>query len=76
MNLVSDEVEFRRVNSSAGKNGNTNYYYTFEDTERSFQVFSRNDCSKDLKAGDKVHIIFESRLWDNKLQFNMVGVQK
>lgn len=76
MRLVSDEVEFRRMNESEGKNGNKNYYYTFEDANGSFQVFSRNDCSKDLKKGDLTHIIFESRLWDNKLQFNMVGVQK
>ena len=76
MTLVSDEVEFRRVNVSDGKNGNKNYYYTFEDDKGSMQVFSRVDCTGQLKKGDKLHIIFESRIWDNRLQFNMVGVQK
>lgn len=73
MVLVSDEVEFRRVSETTGKNGGTNYYYTFEDDKGSFQVFSRQ--AFDLKKGEKTHIIFETRLWDNRLQFNMIGVQ-
>lgn len=76
MKLISDEVEFRRMNSTVGKTGKQNYYYTFEDEKGSFQVFSRVDCSKEVKTGEKVHIVYESRLWDNKLQFDMVGVQK
>lgn len=49
MQLVSESLEFRRVNTSVGKNGNTNYYYTFEDENGSFQLFSREDLTSELK---------------------------
>lgn len=76
MKLFSDDVEFRRVNITDGKTGNKNYYYTFEDENQSFQVFSRNDCTSGLNKGDKVNLIFDSRVWDNKLQFNLISMEK
>lgn len=72
MNLVSqDLVEFRVCRSTPSKDGNsTNYYYTFEDDEQSFQVFSRKRL--DLKKGDLGKMVFSTRLWDNKLQYDFI----
>lgn len=76
MRLVSnDVVEFRFCNSSASRSGNgTNYYYTFEDDNKSFQCFSRVDFTSRIKKGDKVKLIFDTRLWEDKLQFNLTDI--
>ncbi len=76
MQLVSESLEFRRVNTSQGKNGNTNYYYTFEDQNGSFQLFSREDLTAELKKGQSYPLIFEGRLWNGNIQFNLVGIYK
>lgn len=79
MQLLTEEpVEFRRVRTSPSKSdpNKMNYYYTFEDdSEGSFQIFSRENFSGLLK-GDMVNLNFATRLWDNKLQFDLIGVDK
>lgn len=72
MKVVSDEfVEFRRVNESQGNNG-TNYYYYFEDENSSFQLFSKKKFS--LNKGSLYTLVFVTRIWDNKLSFNLEDV--
>lgn len=72
MRLVSDElVEFRRRNESEGQNGK-NYYYYFEDENMPFQLFSKKEL--DLVKGCMYTLVFSTRLWDNKLQFNLEDV--
>lgn len=76
MQLVSEKLEFRRVNVSDGKNGNKNYYYTFEDENGSFQLFSRNDLTSELVKGQSYSLIFNTRLWNGSLNFNLQGIYK
>lgn len=72
MKVVSDEfVEFRRVNESQGNNG-INYYYYFEDENSSFQLFSKKKFS--LNKGSLYTLVFITRIWDNKLSFNLEDV--
>lgn len=76
MQLVSEQVEFRRFNVTDGKNGQKNYYYTFEDDHGSFQLYSRNDFSAELIKGESYPLIFQTFLWDNRLNFNLIGIYK
>lgn len=72
MRLVSDElVEFRRRNETEGQNGK-NYYYYFEDDNSSFQLFSKRKF--DLEKGNLYSLVFSTRIWDNKLNFNLEDV--
>lgn len=78
MKLVADQVcEFRRVVSRPANNGNgINYYYHFEDDDNgAFQLWSRKDFPN-LQKGDLVTLVFKTRLWDNKLQFDLDEVVK
>lgn len=73
--VSSDFVEFRFCKSSVSRTGNgTNYYYTFEDDNNSFQCFSRVDFNTRIKKGDRVKLVFDTRLWDDKLQFNLADI--
>lgn len=76
MKVVSDAlVEFRFMRETPSKNGNgINYYYTFEDGETNFQVYSRTKY--DLHKGDLCTLAFTTRLWDNRLQFDLSEVIK
>lgn len=76
MQLVSEKIEFRRVNVSDGKDGRKNYYYTFEDDHGSFQLFCRNDLTADLEKGKTYSLIFTTRLWNGSLNFNLEGIYK
>lgn len=69
-------VEFRRLTSSKSKDGNNiNYYYHFEDDENgAFQIFSRNDYSGQLVKGDLYSLTFKTRLWDNRIQFDLDNI--
>lgn len=69
-------VEFRRLTSSKSKDGNnTNYYYHFEDDNGAFQIFSRNDYSGQLVKGDLYTLTFKTRLWDNRIQFDLDNIE-
>lgn len=76
MKLVSEDlVEFRRVTSSTGQNGSTNYYYHFEDDSNgSFQLWSKKQFTG-INKGDNVRITINTRLWDNKLQYNLDNIE-
>lgn len=76
MQLVSEPIEFRRMSASQGKNGGMNYYYTFEDSNGSFQLYSKNDFSAELIKGESYPLIFESFIWNNRINYNLVGVYK
>ena len=71
MKLVSEKVEFRRTNEVEGKNGKY-FMYTFEDNNSSFQLYCKNALN--LKKGDSVKLEFEMRIYNNKPQFNLLGV--
>lgn len=72
-----EPVEFRKVKSSISKSdpNKTNYYYTFEDDDQYFQLFSRENFS-DLKKGDMVNLYFHTRLWDNRLNYDLEDIKK
>lgn len=73
MRLVSDgNVEFRRVNEVHKSDGKVNFYYTFEDDNGSFQIFSRERFN--LKKGDNCRLVFETRVWNGSVNYDLKEV--
>ena len=73
MILASKEkVEYRRTNEVEGKNG-VYFLHTFEDSDSSFQLYCKTNVT--CKKGDLVNLVFETRLYDGKMQFNLKGIE-
>lgn len=71
MQLVSENVEYRRTNEVEGKNGKY-YLHSFEDDNGAFTFYCPHPVN--CKKGDTVKLVFSVSLFDGKPNFKMEGI--